>query len=107
MPRIDIRVHNLGMSGKVWSKTGTFEHPAQAAAFLLYWWQHLSCPERWELHIDNLEYRVVPPFPKEESEAHINYCLEFHRAFYEHGTPDRNLRGVDEALDARMEEAQA
>lgn len=80
--RIDIRVHNLGMSGRPWAKTATFERHPEAAAFLHYWWTNLSCPTGWELEIDGLAYQVVPAFPKEKSEAHIAYCVTFHKAFY-------------------------
>ena len=80
MPRIDIRVHNLGMSGRPWAKTGTFDHPAQAARFLEHWWRELSCPTGWELEIDGMEYSVRHPFP--DGEAHIHYCFSFHCAFY-------------------------
>jgi hypothetical protein len=79
MVRIDIRVHNLGMSGLPWYKSGTFDSPEKAAHFLEYWWQHLSCPEKWELEIDGLPYSVVPVSLGEE---HIFYCCALHHAFY-------------------------
>ncbi len=101
--RINIRILNLGMSGAKWVKTGGFDTAPQASAFLHYWWQQLSAPERWELSIDGLDYQVVPPFPKETSEAHISYCCEFHCAFYTDGMEANGVRSVPHLEKGTME----
>ena len=82
MATITVVVHVVGMSGKLWLKTGTFDDPEAAADFVVSWWKSLSWPQHWSLAIDGYEYDARVAVHKGYVREHIDYCLDLHEAFY-------------------------
>lgn len=86
MPKIDVGLHVIGMSGKTWMKIGRF-HDAQKAAEEMEQWMKspgLTMALGWQLKIDGKEYATDDVgLSRSEYESHIKYCLDLHEAFFE------------------------
>lgn len=82
MATITVMVHVVGMSGKLWIKTGAFDDPEAATDFVVSWWEKLLWPQHWSLSIDGYEYDACVIIHKECVREHIDYCLDLHEAFY-------------------------
>jgi hypothetical protein len=79
---ITVSVHVVGMSGKLWIKTGTFNDPEAATNFIVSSWKDLSWPQHWTLSIDGYEYDSCVTIHTSYVREHIDYCLDLHEAFY-------------------------